>query len=187
MTFVVLCPLAEDTMQLKLADATQILQRTPATLTAMVAGVPEPWLKCNEGSGTWSTYDIVGHLIHGELTDWIPRVRIILDRGEAQAFEPFDRFAQFREDQSRPISALLDQFTFMRAENVAILQNLKLTCDDLSRRGTHPELGQVTLGQLISSWVVHDMSHLSQVARVTAKQYCHEVGPWRQYMSILKS
>lgn len=174
-------------MQLKLAEATQILTRTPATLNAIIAGVPETWLKCNEGSGTWSAYDIVGHLIHGELTDWIPRVRIILERGEAQAFEPFDRFAQFREDQARPISALLDQFAFMRAENVAILQNLNLTSDDLARRGTHPELGPVTLGQLISSWVVHDMSHLSQVARVTAKQYCHEVGPWRQYMSILKS
>lgn len=174
-------------MQLKLAEATQILQRTPATLTAMVAGVPEKWLKCTEGGGTWSCYDVVGHLIHGELTDWIPRARIILERGEAQAFEPFDRFAQFREDQSRPIRALLDQFAFMRAENVTILQNFNLTHDDLARRGTHPELGPVTLGQLISAWVVHDLSHLSQIARVTAKQYCHEVGPWQAYMSILKA
>jgi hypothetical protein len=174
-------------MQLKLPEATQILQKTPATLAAMVAGIPDTWLKATEGGGTWSCYDVVGHLIHGELTDWIPRVRIILEHGEKKAFEPFDRFAQFREDQSRPISALLDQFAFMRGENVAILQNLNLSSDDLARRGTHPELGPVTLGQLISSWVVHDLSHLSQVARVTAKQYSHEVGPWHAYMSILKS
>jgi hypothetical protein len=129
----------------------------------------------------------VGHLIHGELTDWIPRARIILEHGEAKAFEPFDRCAQFREDQTRPISALLDQFAFMRAENLTILQGLRLSSDDLARRGTHPELGTVTLGQLISSWAVHDLSHISQIARVTAKQYSHEVGPWQQYMSILKS
>jgi DinB superfamily len=173
-------------MQFRLSEATQILQRTPATLATVVAGIPEPWLKANEGSGTFSCYDIVGHLIHGELTDWIPRVKIILEHGESRAFEPFDRFAQFREDQSRPIRALLDQFAFMRAENVKILQGLNLTCEDMARRGTHPELGPVTLGQLLSSWVVHDLSHLSQIARVTAKQYSLEVGPWRQYMSILK-
>ena len=174
-------------MQLKLPEATQILQRTPATLTAMVAGIPEPWLKATEGGGTWSCYDIVGHLIHGELTDWIPRVRIILEHGEARAFEPFDRFAQFREDQTRPIGALLDQFAFLRSENIAILQGLNLSSSDFSRRGTHPELGAVTLGQLLSSWAVHDLSHIAQIARVTAKQYSGEVGPWHAYMSILKS
>lgn len=174
-------------MQFKLAEATQILQRTPATLTAMVAGIPESWIKANEGSGTFSCYDVVGHLIHGELTDWIPRVRMILEYGEAKAFEPFDRFAQFREDQTRSISALLDQFAFMRAENMRILESLNLTSEDFSRRGTHPELGPVTLGQLISSWVVHDLSHVAQMARVTAKQYAYEVGPWHAYMSILKS
>jgi hypothetical protein len=174
-------------MQLKLPEATQILRQTPATLTAMVGGIPEPWLKATEGGGTWSCYDVVGHLIHGELTDWIPRMRIILAHGEGRAFEPFDRFAQFREDQSRPIKSLLDQFAFMRAENVAILQALNLCGEDLSRRGTHPELGAVTLGQLLSAWVVHDMSHIAQIARVTAKQYCLEVGPWQAYMSVLKS
>ncbi len=173
-------------MQFKLAEATQILQQTPATVAALVGGVPEGWLKATEGSGTFSCYDVVGHLINGELTDWIPRVRIILEHGESRAFEPFDRFAQFREDQSRPISALLDQFAFMRAENVRVLQSLDLSDKDLSRRGTHPELGSVTLGQLLSSWVVHDLSHISQMARVTAKQYCYEVGPWQAYMSILK-
>jgi hypothetical protein len=176
----------EDSMQLKLSEATQILQQTPATLTAMVAGIPDTWLKATEGGGTWSCYDVVGHLIHGELTDWIPRVRIILEHGESQAFEPFDRFAQFREDQSRPIGALLDQVAFLRAENLAVLQSLNLTASDLSRRGTHPELGVVTLGHLISSWVVHDQSHIAQIARITARQYAHAVGPWQAYMSILK-
>jgi hypothetical protein len=174
-------------MQFKLPEATQILQRTPATLTEMVRGIPDGWIKATEGVGTWSCYDIVGHLIHGELTDWIPRARIILEHGEAKAFEPFDRCAQFREDQTRPINALLDQFAFMRAENLAILQGLRLSSDDLARKGTHPELGAVTLGQLISSWAVHDLSHISHIARVTAKQYSYEVGPWHQYMSILKS
>ena len=173
-------------MQLKLSEATQILRQTPATLTAMVGGMPESWVKCTEGAGTWSAYDIVGHLIHGELTDWIPRARMILDHGETKAFVPFDRCAMFREDQSRPVSALLDQFAFMRAENVAILEGMKLSCDDFPRRGLHPELGSVTLGQLLSAWVVHDLGHISQIARVTAKQYCHEVGPWTQYLTILQ-
>ncbi len=174
-------------MAFKLPEATQILQRTPATITEMVKGIPESWIKATEGVGTFSCYDIVGHLIHGELTDWIPRVRIILEHGEAKAFEPFDRCAQFREDQTRPIGALLDQFAFMRGENLSILQGLRLSSDDLARKGTHPELGTVTLGQLLSSWAVHDLSHISQIARVTAKQYSHDVGPWQQYMSILKS
>ena len=173
-------------MQFKLAETTQLLGRTPATLTALVGGMPESWLKCTEGAGTWSAYDVVGHLIHGEMTDWIPRARMILEHGESKAFEPFDRVAMFRDDQTRPISALLDQFAFMRGENIAILNNLKLTDNDLARRGTHPELGTVTLGQLLSTWVVHDMTHVAQIARVSAKQYCHEVGPWKEYLSILK-
>jgi hypothetical protein len=174
-------------MQFKLTEATQILERTPAVLTEMIAAIPDGWIKCTEGAGSWSCYDIVGHLIHGELTDWIPRARIILEHGEAKAFEPFDRCAQFREDQTRPISALLDQFAFLRAENLAILQGMRLTNEDLARKGTHPELGTVSLGQMISSWAVHDLAHISQIARVTAKQYSQEVGPWHQYMTILKS
>ncbi len=174
-------------MQFRLAEATQILERTPATLAAMVGGMPETWLKCTEGAGTWSAYDVVGHLIHGELTDWIPRTRMILQHGEAKAFEPFDRIAMFRDDQTRPIGDLLDQFAFLRAENLVTLQNLKLGEEEFSRRGTHPELGSVTLQQLLATWVAHDMSHIAQIARVTAKQYCHEVGPWKQYLSIMKS
>jgi hypothetical protein len=174
-------------MQFKLAEATQILQSTPATVAAMIAGIPDGWIKAPEGVGAWSCYDIVGHLIHGELTDWIPRARIILEHGEARAFVPFDRCAQFREDQTRPVGALLDQFAFLRAENIRALENLHLTAEDLSRRGTHPELGPVTLAQLIAAWAVHDQSHIAQIARVIAKQYCSEVGPWRAFMSVLKS
>jgi len=174
-------------MQLKLSEATQILERTPSVLTAMIGDAPDGWVRAREGSGTWSCYDIVGHLIHGELTDWIPRARIILEHGPEKAFEPFDRFAQFREDQSRPISALLEQFEFLRRENLTALEALNLTENDFPRRGLHPELGEVTLGQLLSSWVVHDLSHISQIARVSAKQYEYQVGPWRDYMSILKA
>ena len=174
-------------MQLKLSEATQILRQTPATLTTMVNGLPDTWVKATEGAGTWSCYDILGHLIHGELTDWVPRARLILEHGEKRAFEPFDQHAHFRDDQTRPVSALLEQFAFLRAENIAILQGLKLTDDDLARRGTHPDLGTVTLGQLLSTWVVHDLSHISQIARVAVKQYAHQVGPWRAYISMLKS
>ncbi len=174
-------------MQFKLAEATQILERTPTVITAMVSGAPDHWLRAREGSGSWSCYDVVGHLIHGEMTDWIPRARIILQYGTDKAFEPFDRFAQFREDQSRSITALLEQFEFLRRENLSALDGMKLTENDLAKPGTHPELGTVTLAQLLSSWVVHDLSHISQMARVAARQYEYEVGPWRQYMSILKA
>ena len=129
-------------MQFKLAEATQILERTPATLTAMVSGMPETWLKCTEGAGTWSAYDVVGHLIHGELTDWMPRTRMILQHGESKAFEPFDRIAMFRDDQNRPIGDLLDQFAFLRAENLVTLQNMKLSEEEIFRAGA-----------LIRSWV----------------------------------
>ena len=172
-------------MQFNLVEATQILQGTPAVLTEMLRGVPEGWLRATEGGGTWSCYDIVGHLIHGELTDWIPRAKLILEQGAARPFEPFDRFAQFREDQSRPISTLLEQFAFLRSGNLAILQGFRLTNEDLVRQGLHPELGTVTLGQLLSSWVVHDQSHIAQIARVIAKQYAREVGPWKAYLSLL--
>jgi hypothetical protein len=174
-------------MPFHLSEATQILRGTPVAVTAMVGGIPQSWQRATEGGGTWSCYDIVGHLIHGEMTDWIPRARIILAHGESRAFEPFDRVAQFREDQSRPISALLEQFTFLRSENVRALEGFRLTSSDLTRRGLHPELGTVTMEQLLAAWVVHDLSHLSQIARVSAKQYLHDVGPWRSYMSVLKT
>jgi len=151
----------------------------------MVRGLPEPWLRATEGGQTWSCYDVVGHLIHGELTDWMPRIRIIMDHGESRTFDPFDRFAQFEGDRAQPVDTLLDRFKELREQNLTALTDMRLSPNDLGRTGVHPALGTVTLGQLISTWVVHDLSHLSQINRVLAKQYAAEVGPWKAYLRIL--
>ena len=172
-------------MELRLPDAILILGKTPACLDLLLRDLPDEWLRATEGQDTWSCYDVVGHLIHGELTDWIPRIQIILEHGANRAFVPFDRFAQFQNDQTRPIGELLDRFKSLRRQNLKQLTELHLTPQDFDRKGTHPELGSVTLGELISSWVVHDLTHLNQIHRVMAKQYSEAVGPWKQYMSIL--
>jgi len=172
-------------MELKLAEATQMLERTPGLLNQMLRSLPEGWLRATEGENTWCCYDVVGHLIHGELTDWLPRVRIILEHGESRSFEPFDRLAMFREERTQPIGGLLDRFKQLREQNLAALRSLHLGSEDFSRTGIHPALGTVTLRQLLSSWVVHDLSHISQMSRVLAKQYAIEVGPWKAYMGIL--
>ena len=172
-------------MELRLSDAILILGKTPPCLDLLLRDLPDEWLRATEGKDTWSCYDVVGHLIHGELTDWIPRIQIILEHGANRAFVPFDRFAQFQNDQTRPIGELLDRFKSLRRQNLKQLTELHLTPQDFDRKGTHPELGSVTLGELISSWVVHDLTHLNQIHRVMAKQYSETVGPWKQYMSIL--
>ena len=172
-------------MELRLPDAILILGKTPPCLDLLLRELPDEWLRATEGNDTWSCYDVVGHLIHGELTDWIPRIQIILEHGANRAFVPFDRFAQFQNDQTKPIGELLDRFKSLRQQNLKQLTELHLTPQDFDRKGTHPELGPVTLGELISSWVVHDLTHLNQIHRVTAKQYSGAVGPWRQYLSIL--
>jgi uncharacterized damage-inducible protein DinB len=172
-------------MEMKLSEATQILERTPGLLNQMVRGLPEEWIRATEGENTWSCYDVVGHLIHGELTDWMPRVRMILEHGESRSFEPFDRVAQFREDRTQPIDRLLDRFKELREQNLAALKSLRLTSKDFARTGIHPALGTVTLGQLLSSWMVHDLTHISQITRVLAKQYAAEVGPWKAYLGVL--
>jgi len=172
-------------MELQLRDANLILGKTPACLDLLLRDLPEEWLRANEGPETWSCYDVVGHLIHGELTDWIPRIQIILEHGAGRAFVPFDRFAQFRRDQKIPAGKLLDEFAILRKQNLQRLARLNLTARDFERPGAHPELGPVTLGQLISSWVVHDLTHLNQIHRVMAKQYAVAVGPWNEYLSIL--
>jgi len=172
-------------MELRLPDATLILGKTPPCVDLLLRDLPEEWLRANEGADTWSCYDVVGHLIHGELTDWMPRLQIILEYGAERAFVPFDRFAQLNNDQSRPIGDLLDRFTSLRLQNLQRLNELHLSPEDWSRPGKHPELGPVTLGQLISTWVVHDLTHLNQIHRVMAKQYSAAVGPWKQYLSIL--
>ena len=170
---------------LKLDDAVAILERTPASLTALLKGLPERWVYATEGDGTWSPYDVIGHLIHGERTDWIPRARHILN-GETRPFEPFDRAAQFIESEGKSLGDLLSTFAELRRQNIAALVGMNLSDDDLDRKGLHPELGRVTLGQLLATWVVHDLDHVGQIARTMAKVYSGATGPWSAYLSILR-
>lgn len=172
-------------MEFQLDHATQILQHTPSTLDSLLRDLPDVWLLKNEGPETWSPYDIVGHLIHGEETDWISRARRILEDGESRSFESFDRFAMFEKSKGKSIAELLDTFTELRKENLQKLKTMNLTTAMLDMRGKHPELGVVTLRQLLSTWVVHDLGHVGQVVRVLSKQYRDEVGPWQEYLPVL--
>ncbi len=172
-------------MDFELAAGMAVLERTPATLRAMLAGLPQAWIDATEGPDTWSPYVIVGHLIHGEHTDWIPRARIILAQGPQRRFTPYDRFAQLRDSQGKTLATLLDEFERLRADNVATLAGWKLTDAQLALEGEHPELGPVTLGQLLAAWVVHDLGHVAQTARVMAKQYRDAIGPWPVYLPIV--
>ena len=172
-------------MEFKLDDAKDILRRTPGTLRLLLLDLPEPWLMSNEGPDTWSPFDIVGHLIHGEEADWIPRARIIMDHGEARAFTPFNREAMFEKSKGRSLPELLNTFAQLRAESLRQLDELKITPELLESRGLHPELGQVTLSQLLSTWVVHDLGHIGQIVRVMSKQYGAAVGPWKAYLPVL--
>jgi hypothetical protein len=166
-------------------EATQVLTRTPVALRGLLAGLPEAWVSANEGPGTFSAKDVVGHLIFGEETDWIPRMRIILEHGPTRPFPPFDRFGFEARHGDLPLAARLDLFERLRQESLRALAAFSLTADDLKRPGRHPELGDVTLGQLLATWVAHDLNHLGQVARVMARRYTDEVGPWRAYLRIL--
>jgi DinB superfamily len=168
-----------------LGEAIAVLRRTPAALDALLRGLPDIWVRGNEGKDTWSAFDIVGHLIVGERTDWMPRARIILENGEARPFDPFDRFAQANESQGKSLQQLLDEFARLRSESLASLQSLNLQPEDRTRRGRHPELGVVTLPQLLATWAVHDLTHVHQLARVMAHQYRDAVGPWRAYLGVL--
>lgn len=168
-----------------LEEAMGILARTPAALDALLRGLPERWIRANEGAGTWSAYDVVGHLIHGEETDWMPRLRIILEYGASRPFERFDRQAQFRTSAGRALESLLDEFAERRRRNLQDLTALRLTSADLDRPGQHPELGPVTLRQLLATWTAHDLDHVMQISRVLAKQYADEVGPWQAYLRII--
>jgi hypothetical protein len=168
-----------------LTTGTAILERTPGTMRAMLAGLPALWTDATEGPGTWSPYVIVGHLIHGERTDWIPRARIILAQGPDRRFTPYDRFAQFRESQGRTLIDLLDEFEQLRVENLATLTGWHVTDDQLKLEGEHPEFGPVTLRQLLATWVAHDLGHVAQAARVMAKQYREAIGPWRAYLPVM--
>jgi hypothetical protein len=173
-------------MEFNLAEAIAVLTRTPTILNALLRGLPNPWVRCNEGKDTWSAFDVVGHLIVGERTDWMQRLRIILENGETRPFDPFDRFAQVRESQGKSLEELLDEFARLRKENLADLQALKLQPEDLTRRGKHPALGVVTLAELLATWTVHDLTHLHQLTRVMAHQYHDAVGPWKAYLGVLQ-
>lgn len=164
-----------------------LLARTPAVLDAWLRDLPEAWTHAHEGEGTWSAFDIVGHLVHGERTDWIPRARTILEHGTARPFEPFDRFAQFGHDAGEDtLDQRLDTFALSRAESLAALDDLALTDAQLDLRGVHPEFGEVTLAQLLATWGAHDLSHLAQVARVMARTQSDAAGPWTAYLPILR-
>jgi len=169
-----------------LPDALAILERTPNTLRALLGGLAPTWTDATEGSDTWSPYVIVGHLIHGERTDWVPRARIVLEQGADRRFTPYDRFAQFRESAGKSLAELLDEFSQLRAANVALLRGWNLTDEQLALTGEHPEFGAVTLRELLATWVAHDLSHLSQMTRVMAKQYRDAVGPWRAYLPVME-
>lgn len=172
-------------MDFKLNEGIAVLERTPATLRAMLGGLAPVWTDADEGLQTWSPYVIVGHLNHGERTDWIPRAQIILAQKPERRFEPYDRFAQFRESEGKSLAQLLDEFAKLRAGNVEMLVGWDLTDAQLQLEGEHPEFGRVTLRQLLATWVAHDLSHVAQAARVMAKQYREAVGPWRAYLPVM--
>lgn len=172
-------------MQFDLSNAIQVLERTPLSFRALLGGLTEAWTTPNEGPETFSAFDNLGHLIHGERTDWIPRARLILEQGANRRFESFDRFAQYRESRGKTLAELLDEFASLRAENLSTLRGWNLSEQQLALEGEHPSLGPVTLSQLLATWVAHDLGHLAQTARVMAKQYREAVGPWRQYLPVL--
>ena len=167
-------------------DTMALLARTPATLDVQLRDLPERWTSRNEGDNTWSAFDVVGHLIHGERTDWIPRAKKILESGESKPFEPFDRLAQTRESKGKSLAALLDEFSRLRAHNLDQLRALDLRPEDFERRGRHPALGSVSLSELLATWAAHDLTHLHQLSRIMAHQYRDAVGPWSKYLGVLQ-
>ena len=174
-------------MTFEIQESIAILQRTPTVLRALLSDLSDNWIKNNEGDNTWSVYDVLGHLIHGEKTDWITRAKIILSTSENKTFEPFDRFAQMNMGQGKTIDELLKEFSELRTQSLEELKGLQIDELDLVKTGTHPALGIVNLKQLLSTWTVHDLGHIAQISRVMAKQYKTEVGPWEEYLGILKN
>ena len=174
-------------MEYELEAGIAVLERTPRAVDALLRGLPEPWTRSNEGGATWSPFDVVGHLIHADRTNWISRARTILDHGEQKGFPPFDRFAMLASSAGKSLESLLDEFPGVRAAALQTLRGWKLTPSQLLLRGTHPEFGSVTLGQLLATWVTHDLDHLSQIVRVMAKQYATAVGPWAAFLKVVRS
>jgi hypothetical protein len=169
-----------------LQDTISLLARTPIALNAFLRDLPDTWTLRNEGQDTWSAFDIIGHLNHAERADWIPRVKIVLQFGETQAFASFDRGGHAREIQGKALGQLLDEFARLRSENLAELRALNLRPEDLERRGRHPSLGAVTLSELLATWAAHDLTHLHQISRVMAHQYRKTVGPWSRYFGVMQ-
>jgi len=173
-------------MNFNIEQATEILSRTPAILNSLMRGISDDWTHKNEGGDSWSPFDVLGHMVHGEESDWIARTKIILDHGTVRPFDPFDRTAMFEKFKGRSTDELLDMFDSLRKKNIEELQSLNITPDKLALQGTHPALGEVTLGQLLATWTVHDLSHIAQITRVMCRQYTAAVGPWAEFLPILK-
>jgi hypothetical protein len=172
-------------MQFTIEKSIEILERTPAVLKTLLSGLSDDWIMKNEGPETFSPYDVIGHLIHGEKTDWVTRAKIILEFGLSNPFTPWDRFAQYKESKGKTLDQLLKEFETIRKENMVWFKSLNLTEADLDKKGLHPKLGEVTLRNLLATWVAHDLTHIAQVTRVMAKQYKEEMGPWPEFFRIL--
>ena len=172
-------------MQFDLSKSIEVLERTPTVLKTMLANLSSDWVFSNEGPDTWSPYEVIGHLIHCEKTDWMVRAQIILSDQEDKTFEPFDRFAQLRAGKEKSLEELLEEFQALRKKNLEELKSMQIDEEKLERTGIHPAFGEVKLAQLLSCWTAHDLGHIVQIARVMAKQYKEEVGPWAEYLSVL--
>jgi hypothetical protein len=179
-------PAQNATMNFELTTAIPVLERTPATLEALLGGLPADWIDVNEGPDSWTIHEIVAHLIHAEHDDWVPRARHVMEWGTSRPFPPFDRTFGFAEARARPLAELLQEFARCRHKSLAALGALRLTSADLAREGRHPEFGVVTLGQHLATWVAHDLTHVSQVVRVMAVQYRDAVGPWSRYLRVVR-
>ncbi|MBL7873549.1 MAG: DinB family protein [Cyclobacteriaceae bacterium] len=173
-------------MQFSLLHSLEVLERTPHVLTRLLYDISSDWYSTNEGAGTWAPYDVIGHLIFGEQTDWIPRIELILSDHPEKRFVSFDRFAQFENSKGKTLAHLLQEFETLRTANLQRLRALNITDNDFNKTGFHPTFGEVTLSHLLSTWVVHDLDHIAQVSRVMAKQYKEQVGPWIEFLKILK-
>ena len=174
-------------MEYNLNKSLLTLERTSVVLKALLSGLPKDWTHENEGEDSWSPYDVIGHLIHGEETDWMPRTKIILGNGADKNFEPFDRFAQIEKSKGKSLAQLLEEFEMLRKKNLADLKALNLNEMDLSQQGIHPQFGAVSLKEMLAAWTAHDLGHIMQITRVMAKQYKTEVGPWEEYLGVLKA
>jgi DinB superfamily len=173
-------------MNFQLSQTIEMISQTPATVKSLLGNLSDDWIYASDGQNNWSPFDIIGHYIHGEETDWIPRAEIIIAQGENKTFEPFDRFAQFEISKNKTLSELLEIFAELRQKNIETLKSWNLTDEQLKLKGIHPELGEVTLEQLLATWAVHDLTHIRQLVSVLAKQYTENVGAWKQYLSILQ-